>query len=73
MIGRIKADDLDCPLAALSKRSKKDFHPRRDMLPKGHQRKRIKNVFIPDQPGLESYYYPQTKSKYLLLSLGLGS
>ena len=54
MIGRIKAEELeDCmPVAALARKRKKDVGARLRDLSKRRLRK-LRNVFIPDQPGLE--------------------
>ena len=54
MIGRIKAEELeDCmPVAALARKRKKDVGARLRDLSRRRLRK-LRNVFIPDQPGLE--------------------
>ena len=54
MIGRIKAEELeDCmPVAALARKRKKDVGARLRDLSRKRLRK-LRNVFIPDQPGLE--------------------
>ena len=52
MIGRIKAEEMDCPVTALSKKRKRTVKARE--LSKRRLR-RLKNVFIPDQPGLEPH------------------
>ena len=54
MIGRIKAEELeDCmPLAAIARKRKKQGAARARELSRRRLRK-LRNVFIPDQPGLE--------------------
>ena len=53
MIGRIKAEELeDCmPLAALAKKRRKGAVRLKEL--SRRKLRKVKNVFIPDQPGLE--------------------
>ena len=53
MIGRIKAEELEecMPLAALAKKRKRNAPRLRDL--SRRRLRKLRNVFIPDQPGLE--------------------